>query len=333
MSIRKTYSLHTFLMLALLAMTIGCEKKDYALPTPKDALQNDVIKRSLGPNIATQQIEFAYAMALPETRGKLVKATVEASIAGAAGTFLEHRSFYTNPIGGADVPVVVGDPSTTDAKGMTTVNFTVDTFAATLRYYYVVPDEARGKSVTFKFTVTSSNGETATYSMGPYTVAKMTMKRLINVSDNNLMYISLQDMAAYNATDAAANAGKIDLVYLYRTYTTSQFNHALVSPAASAADYLPGVTLPAGVNRNNLLRKVFNLQDFNLAQSQFGIYIDDLDFEKLDLANSPNFAINLKAEAGVWVETADKKYRAYIYFNSVNNGAKTAVISIKRYEL
>jgi hypothetical protein len=213
------------------------------------------------------------------------------------------------------------------------VNFTVDTFAATLRYYYVVPDEARGKQVTFKFSVTSSNGETATYSMGPYNIAKMTMKRLIPVSDNNLMYISLADMTAYNAANAATNAGKIDLVYLYRTYTTSQFNHALVSPAANAADYLPGVTLPAGVNRDNKLRKVFNLQDFNLAQSQFGIYIDDLDFEKLDLTNSPNFAINLKAEAGVWVETADKKYRAYIYFNSVNNGAKSAVISIKRYEL
>jgi hypothetical protein len=332
MSIRSTYSINTFLMLALVALTIGCQKKEYALPTAKDALQNDVIKRSQGPNIAGQQIEFAYAMALPEARGKLTKATVEASIPGAAGTFLEHRSFYTNPVGGADVPVVVGDPSTTD-HGVTTVNFTVDTFASTLRYYYVVPDEARGKQVTFKFTVTSSNGETAAFSMGPYSVAKMTMKRLIPVSDNNLMYISLADMTAYNATDAAANAGKIDLVYLYRTYATSQFNHALVSPAANAADYLPGVTLPAGVNRDNLIRKVFNLQDFNLAQSQFGIYIDDLDFEKLDLTNSPNYAINLKAEAGVWIETADKKYRGYIYFNSVNNGAKTAVISIKRYEL
>lgn len=331
MQIRSTYFTKTFFLLALIAVAVGCKKEEYALPTPKDALQNDVIKRTQGPNIAGQQIEFAYAMAIPEARGSLSRATVEASIEGAAGTFLEHRSFYTNPVGGADVPVLVGDPSTTD-HGTTTVNFTVDTFAATLRYFYVVPDEARGKTVSFKFTVTSSNGETATFNMGPYNVANMTMKRLINVSDNNLMYISLEDMRAYNAADAAANAAKIDLVYLYRTFPNSQFNHALVSPAAHA-DYLPGVTLPAGVNRDNMIRKVFNLQDFNLAQMQFGIYIDDLDFEKLDLTGSPNYAINLKGEAGIWVETADKKYRAYVYLNSANNTAKTAVISIKRYEL
>jgi hypothetical protein len=331
MQIRSTYFTKSFLLLGLLAIMIGCKKKEYALPTPKNALQNDVIKRTLGPNIVGQQIEFAYAMALPETRGNLVRATVEATITGAAGTFLEHRSFYTNPVGGADVPVDVGDPSTTD-HGVTTVNFTVDTFAATLRYYYVVPDEARGKQVSFKFTVTSDNGEIATFNMGPYNVAKMTMKRLIPVSDNNRMYISLADMNSLTAAEAAANPEKVDLVYLHRTFSSSAFNHALVSPAADTI-YLPGITLPSGVNRNNLMKEVFNLQDYNLAQMQFGIYIDDLDFEKLNLENSPNYAINLKAESGVWVETADKKYRAYVYLNSINNGGKSAVISIKRYEL
>lgn len=330
MRFKSSYINNLTFALALLLLVSSCKKQEYALPAPGENLQNDVIKRTLGPNISGQPIEFAYAMAILPSKGKLTSARVEASIPGAAGTILEHRSFHTNGTG-VDIPVTVGDPSTTD-HGVTTVNFTVDTSAATLRYYYIVPDEARGKTVSFKFTVTSSNGETATLNMGPYTVAKMTMKRLIQVSDNNLAYISLADMTVYNAADAAANASKIDLVYLYRSYTTSAFNHALVSPAADAV-YLPDITLPAGVNRNNMLRKVFSLQDYNLAQLQFGIYIDDLDFEKIDLSESPNFAINLKAEAGVWVETADKKYRAYIYINSVNNGAKSAVISIKRYEL
>lgn len=330
MKFYSKYLTNTSLALALLALVIGCKKSEYALPTPKDVLQNDVIKRTLGPNIVGNNIEFVYAMALPASKGKLTSARVEASIPGAAGTFLEHRSFYTNG-SGVDVPVTVGSASTTD-HGVTTVNFTRDTMAASLRYFYVVPEEARGKTVSFKFTVTSSNGETASYSMGPYTIAKMYMKRSIAVSDNNLMYISLADMTAYNAADAATKANTIDLVYLYRNLTTSQFNHALVSPAADPV-YLPGVTLPAGVNRDNKVRKVFNLQDFNLAQLQYGIYIDDLDFEKLDLSESPNFAINLKAEAGIWVETADKKYRAYVYVNSVNNGSKSAVISIKRYDL
>jgi len=78
--------------------------------------------------------------------------------------------------------------------------------------------------------------------------------------------------------------------------------------------------------------KVFNLQDFNLAQLQYGIYIDDLDFQQLNFVTAPNFGINLKQEAGVWVETADGKYRAYIYINSVTT-AGTALISIKRLAL
>jgi hypothetical protein len=117
---------------------------------------------------------------------------------------------------------------------------------------------------------------------------------------------------------------------LFRAAPTT-FTHALVSPAADAA-YLPGVTLPAGLNRSTKLRKVFNLQDRNLANLQFGIYVDDVDLKNVDMVEMPNYAIGLRAEAGVWVETADKKYRAYIFVNSINP-AGTAVISMLRYTL
>lgn len=316
--------------MALLLFTSGCKKEEYAVPTPKDVLQNDVIKRTLGPNIVGQQIEFAYAMAILPSKGKLQSAQVEASIPGGSGTYLENKSYYTGS-NGADVGVPVASPSVND-KNVTSVTFNADTSAATLRYYYVIPEAARGSTVSFTFSAKSTNGETVSYKMGPYAISKMDMVRTLTVSDNNVAYISIADMTVYNATDAAAKADKIDLVYLYRNLTTSAFNHALVSPAAGE-NYLPGVTLPAGVNRSTKERKVFNLQDYNLAQLQYGIYIDDLDFQKLDLSDSPNYAINLKAESGVWVETADKKYRAYIYVNSVNNGNKSAVISIKRYTL
>ena len=331
MQLRLKYNFPVVLGIALLGLLAGgCKTKDYALPTPKNVLQNDVIKRTLGPNMVGQNIEFAYAVAILPSKGKLVSASVEASIAGATGTYLENRSFYTNG-SGVDVGVLVGQPSTTQGA-VTTVNFNKDTSAATLRYYYVIPEEARGKSVSFTFSATSSDGETVSYHMGPYTISKMDMVRNLALSDGNLAYLSIADLKVYNATDAAANAGKIDLVYLYRNLSTSTFNHALVAPAADTT-YKPGITLPAGVNRETKLIKVFNLQDYNLAQEQFGIYIDDLDFQQIDFTNAPDFAINLKAEAGVWVETADRKYRAYIFFNSVNNTGKSAVISIKRYAL
>ena len=318
----------SFLVIMMLASLVACKKEVYTIPDPVSQLTNDCIKRTIGPSIVSLPLEFAYAMAIPKSSGKLVSAQVEASIAGATGTYLENRSFYTNA-SGVDVPVLVGSPSLTVDK-TTKMTYTVDTNAATLRYYYVIPEEARGQSVSFTFSVTSSDGKTASYKMGPYTISKMSIKRNLAVSNGVNAYISIEDMAVYNAAAAAATPGKIDLVYLYRAAPTT-FTHALVSPAADPA-YLPGVTLPAGLNRSTKLRKVFNLQDRNLANLQFGIYVDDIDLKNVDMVDMPNYAIGLRAEAGVWVETADKKYRAYIFVNSIN-AAGSAVISMLRLTL
>ncbi len=327
---KRTYLFNLSFLLAVIFLLSSCEEEEYAIPTTKDALQNDVLKRSLGPNLVGQPIEFAYAMAIPKTRGRLATAQVEASIAGATGTMLENRSFYTNN-SGVDVGVIVGSASVNEGN-TTRVTFTADTTASTLRYFYVVPEAARGQSVSFKFTATSTNGETVTYNMGPYAISKMDIKLKQTVSDANAMYISIEDMAVYNATQAAANPGKIDLVYLYRT-TPASFAHSLVAPATEA-QYLPGITLPAGVNRNTKIIKAWNIRDAQLERDRASnVYIDDRDFQELDVTNAPNFAINMRAESGAWVETADGKYRAYIYINAVNNTAKTAQISIKRYAL
>jgi hypothetical protein len=316
------------LILIMLTSMLACTKQEYTIPDPVAQLTNDCIKRTIGPSIVSLPLEFAYAMALPKINGKLVSAEVEASIAGASGTYLENRSFYTNS-SGVDVPVTVGTPSTTVDK-ITKVTFSVDTNASTLRYYYVIPEAARGQSVSFTFTANSSDGKKATYKMGPYAISKMSIVKNLAVSNGANAFISIEDMAVYNATAAATNAGKIDLVYLYRA-TPTTFTHALVSPAADVA-YLPGVTLPTGVNRSVKLRKTFGLQDRNLSNLQYGIYVDDIDFQQLDMVDMPNYALGLKAESGVWVETIDKKYRAYIFVNSIN-AAGTAVISIMRYTL
>jgi hypothetical protein len=329
MIMQRKYFFNISVLLMVLLLLNACQDEEYTLPEAKTKFQNDVIKRNLGPNLVGLNMEFAYAMALPADKGKIVSAQVEASIDGAAGTYLENKSYYTNG-SGVDVGIPVGGASVTEGK-ITRVDFTRDTSATTLRYYYVIPEAARGQSVTFKFSANSSNGETVSYSMGPYTIAKMDMKLDLAVKDADACYISIADMAVYKATEAAANAGKIDLVYLYRT-TPAAFAHALVSPAADP-QYLPGVTLPAGVNRSAKISKAWALRDQQLARLQFGVFIDDPDFKELNIADAPNFAINLKAESGVWVETTDGKYRAYIYVNSVDNTTKSARISIKRYAL
>jgi hypothetical protein len=309
-------------LIFLILLFTACKKDE--IPT---MLGNDCIKRTLGPNIVGLNIEFAYAMAIPASEGKITSASVEASIAGAAGTYLENRSFYTNS-SGMDIGITIGNTSVTNGT-KTEVIFNRDTCAATLRYYYVIPEEGRGKSVTFTFSATASNGEKVSYSMGPYTISNMDMKLDITASDNNLCYISIADMAVYNAATAATIPGKIDLVYLYRAITGITFAHALVSPTSNV-EYLPGITLPSGTTNSTAFIKVWGLRDFNLARLMYGVYIDDLDFQKIDFKGAPNYGINMKAEAGAWVETADGKYRAYIYVNSINNTGKTMKISIKR---
>ncbi|SEW34915.1 protein of unknown function [Chitinophaga sp. YR573] len=316
------------IVIILLLLVTACKDKDYTVPVPKDALQNDCIKRTLGPNVAGLNIEFAYAMALPLNKGKIVSAQVEASIAGATGTYLENKSYYTNG-SGVDVGIQIGDPSVNE-NNFTKVNFTKDTNAVTLRYYYIIPKEAQGKSVTFTFSAKSSDGEAVSYKMGPYVISKMDMVLDLPVKDGD--FISIANMAVYNLADAATKTDKLDLVYLFRSIPNISFGHALVSPGGEP-DYLPNVTLPTGANKITKVSKVWNLRDFHLARLQYGIYIDDLDFEQLKMSDAPDYAINLKAEAGTWIETADGKYRAYIYINKASDANKNAVISMKRYTL
>jgi hypothetical protein len=321
---------YLFILCVLFIGAFGCKDDKYQIPGVKNKLQNDCIKRTLGPNIVGQKIEFAYAMAIPATKGKLVEAQVEASIAGAPTTWLENNSYYTNG-SGVDVGVPVADPSV-NKGAVTSVQFNKDTNAVTLRYYYVIPEEARGKTVSFTFSARSSDGETVTYKLGPYTIAKMDMVLDLPLTDGNNCFVSIADLKVYNAADAAANPSKIDLVYLYRSIPNITFGHAMVAPATDT-DYLPSVTLPAGVNNDSKIIKVWALRDYNLARSQYGIYIDDIDFVQLDMKGAPDYAIGLKQEAGVWVETADGQYRAYVYINKADDTNHAAVISIKRYKM
>lgn len=316
------------LLPALIILFQSCKEEEYALPEAKTELQNDCIKRSIGPNLVGLDLEFVYAMALGYNSGTILSAQVEASIAGATGTYLEHQSYYTNTSGN-DIPVVIGNPSVTSGTKSEVV-FTKDTCAAALRYFYMIPEEARGKTVSFKFSAKASTGETVSYEMGPYTISRMDMKLDIVLSDNNKMYLSIADMAAYNSSEAASSAAKIDLVYLYRSITGITFAHALASPASNA-EFLPGVTLPSGVNNLTKFIKVYGLRDRHLARLQYGIYIDDIDFEQISFTNSTDFGINMRLEGGAWVETADGKYRAFIFVNKVDNSKKEMTVSIKRY--
>ena len=214
-----------------------------------------------------------------------------------------------------------------------TANF-IDTTAATLRYYYAVPEEARGQKVSFHFSAKSSNGETTSFSTNEYAISNMDMIRNIVVADNAACYLSIKDLKAYTKAEIDANASlaaNIDLVYLYRVKTGVNFGHALVSPTASS--YLEGAVIPTGASSSSKIEKQVNIRDQQLSDKQYAVFIDDLDFEKLNIDQAANFVLNFKTDEGAWIVTTDGTYKAYVYINSVDNTAKKMTISIKRYKV
>lgn len=316
------------LLTSLLVGTLlfsACSDDDSA----KTVLGNDCIKRSISPNIVGEYIEFAYAMALPQSAGKLESASVTATIAGAPGTYLDPKSYHTNS-SGQDVGILVAEKSQLQGNSCST-NFIVDTCASTLRYFYQIPEEARGKEVSFTFSVKASNGEQQQYEMGAYKISRMDMVKNLVLTHGDSSCISLKSLKVYSLSEVAANptlASETDVIYGYSSKST--FGHALYSPTASS-EYLGETVIPSGATSDSKLIKVWALRDQQLSDLQWAVFVDDLDFEKQSFQNSNNYYLGLKAENGVWVESGDKKYRAYIYINSITNGKMT--VSIKRYLL
>lgn len=313
--------------ICLTAFIWSCDDNDYEVPEGKTNLQNDCIKRSLGPNLVGSKIEFAYAMALGKDHGKLVSARVEASIAGASDTYIDNKSYHTGA-GGNDIGIEVCSPSVNSGNA-TDITFAKDTCAATLRYYYVIPEEARGKTVSFNFSAKDSNGKTVSYHLGPYSISSMDIKLDVVMKNNSCF--SIADMQSYENTNTA-DASKIDLVYLYRKMSTVNFLHALVTPTADK-EYLPDITLPSGATNNIPIRRTYGAIDQQLARDQYGVFIDDLDFQKITFENAAEVALNMKKESGLWVESADGQYRAFIYVNSIDNDKEEITISVKRLKM
>lgn len=320
-------------LLSICIMLVSCDDDLKLIGDSVTALSNDCIKRSLAiaPNIVGEEIEFAYAMALPSELGTLTTAQVVASIAGAEGTYFDPNSYHTNA-SGVDIPVLVASESVT--SGTTTkVEFVADTCAATLRYFYIIPEEARGKEVSFTFSVKSSNGQTAEYKMGPYKISKMDMTRNLTVTNGDKCYLSFQNesdaVTVYSAADLNNDpslASKVDIVYAYNS--KSDISHAFYTADAPEA-YRPGVVFPTGFSSQAKMLKEYGLRDRQLSGLQYSNFIDDLDFEKLNMQGFTNYILVLKEESGAWVETTDGKYRAFVYVNSAK--ANEMKISVKRY--
>src|SRR5690554_818561 len=320
---------------SLFLIMASCDQDTVLIGEPVTGLSNDAIKRSLpiAPNLVDGVIEFAYAMAIPEDLGNLSSAQVTASIPGAAGTYFDPNSYHTNQ-SGQDIPVLVASESQTNGA-TTSIQFSTDTCAATLRFYYVIPEEARGKEVSFSFSVKASNGQSTEYQMGPYQISRMDMTRSLSLTSDETGYISLRNdseaAVIYSKSQLEADpslASQVDIVYAY--HGSSDISHAFYAADAPEA-YRPGVVFPSGFSKQTKMIKEYGLRDRQLSDLHYSHFIDDLDFESINMTRSINYVLALKEEAGAWVETSDGEYRAFIYVNNTGPGEMT--ISVKRYKM
>ena len=293
-------------------------------------LKNDLLKKTTSPAIAGEPIEFVYA--LGTTAGKLQAASVEASIAGATGTGFSRYSWYTDRNTGLDASILaVRDLLTTGAVSKATF---IDTNAISLRYFYIVPTEAKGKTVSFAFSGTSTTGGQVSYNSPSYTVSKMDIKRSIPLTDGSKAYVSITDMAAYTKAEVDQNniSQKIDFVYIYRATLGSgnyTFGHALV--ALNNTQYINDLGIPAGWTKNTtLLDKRVDVRDGQLKNDPIlNQYIDDIDLQNTTFPNAANNVFGMGVDQGAFVKTSDGT-TAYVYVNAVDNAKKTMTISIKR---
>ncbi|KAB7733181.1 DUF4466 domain-containing protein [Rudanella paleaurantiibacter] len=318
-----------------LLLITGCQSDKV---TPEGPLRNDLLKKTTGPAVVGDRIEFAYALGTVE--GNLQNVRAEATIAGGAGTGFSRFSWFTNRNTGVDQPVQTATDTVTNGALSTAriIDSPTSNKAVTLRYFYYPTADAKGKDVSFRFSGTSSTGQEVSFQSPTYRISNMDMRRSLVLADGAKAYVSIADMAVYTKAEVEQNnlANKIDFVYIYRpTLGTGNFafGHAIVAP--SNPEYLKDVTLPTGLARTRTaIDKRVDVKDAQLrGTSGFDLYIDDIDLQQTTFPSAADYAFGFAADQGAFVKTADGAYNAYVYVNAVNNTARTMTISIKRLKV
>lgn len=309
---------------AVLIAGASCSKEN------SQALRDDYIMKTIAPAITGEAVEFAYAMGTLE--GNLVSAKAEVNIPGAPGTGFDPHSYHVDSRGN-DIGVLVADTSTEGS--VSEAIFSADTSAATLRFNYIVPEEAKGQMINLTFHAESSTGEKVTTTVPGFNVRKMDLKRDLIMTNNDACYFSIETMMSYTAAEVEALGigDKIDLVYIYDALNPQGiiYGHSLVSPGTEDK-YLNNRVIPASiVKRKTKIQKHSFIRDMQLSGSIPANFVDDIDFEELDLANALDFVLGISKSNSVFLETEDGKYRAYIYFNDARRS--TLTFGIKRYEV
>ena len=319
------FSLYLLLYAVAVAFCSSCSDDE-------SPLRNDLLRKDVGPVLVGNTLEFAYAIG--STDGTQIKAVeVTAAFPGAEGTGIAINSRYTNPDNGEEEEVRIATETSTE--GTVSKAYIVDTVAATIRYFYVVPEVARGSKIKFHFRSITGTGE-ATVQSPEYTVSNVEIFKNLSLSSGERSCFSLETMQSYSVAqvEEMGIAGKIDFIYTYKPTMGSgwSFAHGLVSPS-NEKGYLYPVEIPLGAANRTLMEKRY-WPDGQLKTSGVPtIYVDEIDLRQAALDGVTAHAYELGQDQGVLVKSHDGKYIAYLYINETSSNLKRMSFAIKRLTL
>ncbi len=110
------------------------------------------------------------------------------------------------------------------------------------------------------------------------------------------------------------------------------YKHSFVSPGTDPKYIAIAGIVPAGATNKTPMEKRANVRDAQLKGEAPNVYIDDVDFQSLDLGAAVDYALTFSKDDGAFMKTANGKYAAYVYVNKIDDSGKMT-ISIKRYPL
>ncbi len=319
------FSLYLLLYVVAVAFCSSCSDDERPL-------RNDLLRKDVGPVLVGNTLEFAYAIG--STDGTPIKAVeVTASFPGAEGTGIAINSRYTNPDNGEEEEVRIATETSTE--GTVSKAYIVDTVAATIRYFYVVPEVARGSKIKFHFRSITGTSE-ATVQSPEYTVSNVEIFKNLSLSSGERSCFSLETMQSYSVAqvEEMGIAGKIDFIYTYKPTMGSgwSFAHGLVSPS-NEKGYLYPVEIPSGAANRTLMEKRY-WPDGQLKTSGVPtIYVDEIDLRQAALDGVTAHAYELGQDQGVLIKSHDGKYIAYLYINETSSNLKRMSFAIKRLTL
>lgn len=329
----------TFIIFAGI-LALSCTKET------EDPIRCDCLDRSWGIHMVGENLSFAFAGAMYPGTGTLKSFKVVATIPGDTGTGWDENTYKTSS-SGEEVPTLAAKTIRQSDPCASKVDILLDTSALTLRYKYVIPEEARDKDVSFTFYASNEKGQVVAREMGPVHCSRQYCVTGLQAS-NTRCYISVEDMAVYTYDEVIAGNKTVDVVYAYRAVPTDSspggegstggLNKCFMSPTSEAINRikeLRDVKLPP-VERNTKLRESAHAKDEVIEHSKWHLYITDRDFAEMDFqrAGYSNLVTNfVTAYNCIWIETEDGKYRAWMWVNTPAGGGDAITFGMKRYAM